>query len=63
LGLIETISYGIVRRVLKKNTLKPWLKEQWCIPEANAEFVARMEDLLDWHRPAGPQKKTRSNRG
>jgi len=27
--------------------LKPWLKECWCIPpEANAEFVAAMEDVL-----------------
>jgi len=32
---------------LKANELKPWLKEQWCIPpEANAEFVAQMEDVL-----------------
>ena len=33
---------------LKANALKPWLKEQWCIPpEANAEFVWHMEDVLD----------------
>jgi hypothetical protein len=31
----------------KKTTLKPWRKEQWCIPEANAAFVARMADRLD----------------
>jgi hypothetical protein len=33
--------------------LKPHLKEQWCIPpEANAEFVCAMEDVLDvYHRP------------
>jgi len=33
--------------------LKPHLKEQWCIPpEANAEFVAAMEDVLEvYHRP------------
>ena len=37
----------------EKNELKPWLKEQWCIPpEANAEFVAAMEDVLEvYHRP------------
>jgi DDE superfamily endonuclease len=41
----------------KKNTLKPWLKEQWCIPEANAEFVARMEDLLDlYEEPDDPMR-------
>jgi len=28
--------------------LKPWLSEQWCIPpEANAEFVCNMEDILE----------------
>jgi hypothetical protein len=32
------------------------LKEQWCIPpEANAEFVCAMEDVLDvYHRPHSP---------
>ena len=37
----------------QKNELKPHLKEQWCIPpEANAEFVCNMEDVLDvYHRP------------
>jgi len=39
--------------VLEKSELKPHLREQWCIPpEANAEFVAAMEDVLDvYHRP------------
>jgi transposase len=33
--------------------LKPHLKEQWCLPGGpSAEFVARMEDVLDvYHRP------------
>jgi hypothetical protein len=33
------------------------LKEQWCIPpEANAEFVCAMEDVLDiYHRPYSPE--------
>ena len=37
----------------EKNELKPWLKEQWCLPpHGNAEFVAAMEDVLDvYHRP------------
>src|SRR5438270_4509794 len=37
----------------KKNEIKPWLKEQWCIPpEADAAFVCAMEDVLDvYHRP------------
>ncbi len=37
----------------QKNEIKPWLKEQWCIPpEADAEFVCAMEDVLEvYHRP------------
>lgn len=45
---IEAISHETVRQVLKKNELKPWLRKEWCIPpEANAEFVYHMEDVLD----------------
>jgi hypothetical protein len=33
---------------IKKNELKPWRVQEWCIPpEKNAEFVAAMEDILD----------------
>ncbi len=37
----------------KKNEIKPWLNEQWCIPpEADAVFVCAMEDVLEvYHRP------------
>lgn len=27
--------------------MKPWLKQQWCIPAVSGEFVWRMEDVLD----------------
>jgi hypothetical protein len=27
--------------------VKPWLKEQWCIPTVSSEYVAAMEDVLD----------------
>jgi hypothetical protein len=31
--------------------LKPWLKQQWCIPpEANGAFVCAMEDILEVYR-------------
>ena len=42
----------------KKNELKPWLKEQWCIPaKANAKFVSCMEDVLDvYQRPYDPAR-------
>jgi DDE superfamily endonuclease len=38
--------------------LKPWQKQQWCIPpEANAEFVCSMEDVLEvYHRPYDAQR-------
>jgi transposase len=50
---VETVSYETIRRTLKKNELKPWLKEYWCIPpKANAEFVSQMEDVLEvYQRP------------
>jgi DDE superfamily endonuclease len=35
----------------KKNGLKPWLEKTWCIPpKADAEFVCRMEDVLELYR-------------
>lgn len=53
IGEVEEVSYETVRRTLKKNKLKPWLKEYWCIPpKSNAEFVAHMEDVLEvYQRP------------
>ncbi len=52
LEVVDAVCDETVRRVLK-NEIKPWLKEQWCIPpEADAEFVCAMEDVLEvYHRP------------
>jgi hypothetical protein len=36
-----------VRRRLAENDLKPWRKDLWCIPQVDAEYLARMEDVLD----------------
>jgi len=36
-----------VRRRLVENQLKPWRKDMWCIPQVDAAYVARMEDVLD----------------
>lgn len=48
LGYVDQISHKTVWVVLKSNELKPWLKEQWCIPpKANAEFVYHMEEVLE----------------
>lgn len=43
----ESLSADTVGRRLKELKLKPWQQKMWCIPELNAEFVARMEDVLD----------------
>ncbi|WP_331477047.1 IS630 family transposase [Blautia sp.] len=35
--------------------MKPWLVKEWCIPLADAEFVAKMEDILAvYERPYDP---------
>src|ERR687896_651811 len=32
---------------IKKNDIKPWIVKTWCVPpEANAEYVWRMEDVI-----------------
>ena len=43
----SAISDETIRRRLAENKLKPWQEKMWCIPEVNAEYVARMEDVLD----------------
>jgi transposase len=43
----ESLSRETVRRRLVENDLKPWRKKMWCIPQVDAEYVARMEDVLD----------------
>ncbi|WP_197328104.1 MULTISPECIES: IS630 family transposase [Ralstonia solanacearum species complex] len=43
----EGLSRETVRRRLAENDLKPWRKNMWCIPKVDAEYVARMEDVLD----------------
>lgn len=42
-------------RGYEKNEIKPWLVREWCIPQADAEFVAKMEDVLEvYQRPYDP---------
>jgi transposase len=43
----DQVSRETVRRRLAENDLKPWRKDMWCIPQVDAEYVARMEDVLD----------------
>ena len=48
LEYVDSLSYEMVRRCTKINEIKPWRKIGWLIPpEANAEFVAAMERVLN----------------
>jgi hypothetical protein len=42
----DSVSDETVRRRLRELDLKPWQEKMWCIPKVDAEFVARMEDVL-----------------
>jgi hypothetical protein len=41
------LSRETIRRRLHENALKPWQRKMWCIAKVDAEYVARMEDVLD----------------
>src|SRR5579872_6686230 len=43
----DGLSRETVRRRLAEDDLKPWRRDMWCIPKVDAEYVARMEDVLD----------------
>lgn len=47
LGVVEVISPETVRLILNRNDLKPWQKQEWCIPKIDAEYVWRMEEILE----------------
>lgn len=51
------LSRETVRRRLAENELKPWQKKMWCIPAVDAEYVARMEDVLDLYAESPDPKK------
>ncbi len=57
LGVVEAISPGSIRMILKKEDLKPWQKQQWCIPKIDANYVWRMEEVLELY--ADPFDETR----
>ena len=53
----DSVSRETVRRRLAENDLKPWRKDMWCIPQVDAEYVARMEDVLDLYaEPPDPKR-------
>jgi hypothetical protein len=48
----ESLSADTVGRRLREMELKPWQEKMWCIPAINAEYVARMEDVLELYAEA-----------
>jgi transposase len=52
-----SLSRETVRRRLAENDLKPWRKDMWCIPQVDADYVARMEDVLDLYAEAPDPKR------
>jgi transposase len=53
----ETLSSDTVGRRLAEMALKPWQEKMWCIPTINAEYVARMEDVLALYaEPPDPRR-------
>jgi hypothetical protein len=53
----ESLSRETMRRRLAENDLKPWRKDMWCIPQVDADYVARMEDVLDLYaEPRDPKR-------
>ncbi|VIO69833.1 hypothetical protein CI41S_20800 [Bradyrhizobium ivorense] len=46
-----------MRRRVAVNVLKPWRKDMWCIPQADADYVARMEGVLDLYAEAPDPKR------
>ena len=52
LEIVDSIHKETVRKARKKNNVKPWRKQCWCIPpKASAESVCAMEDVLEvYHR-------------
>lgn len=53
----DSLSRETVRRRLADNTLKPWRRDMWCIPKVDAEYVARMEDVLDLYAEAADPRR------
>jgi|HubBroStandDraft_4_1064222.scaffolds.fasta_scaffold10503_4 transposase len=53
----RSLSSETIRRRLAEKELKPWQKKMWCIPKVDAEFVARMEDVLELYAEEPDQQR------
>lgn len=53
----ESVSDETIRRRLGELQIKPWQEKMWCIPRVDAEFVARMEDVLALYAEAPDERR------
>jgi len=53
----RALSADTIRRRLAEKELKPWQEKMWCIPKVDAEFVARMEDVLELYAEAPDEQR------
>jgi DDE superfamily endonuclease/Homeodomain-like domain len=55
-AVVKSISTETIRLILQEHDLKPWRQQSWCVPKLDAQFIARMEDILAlYERPLDPQ--------
>lgn len=47
LEYVDSLSYQTVSNILKKNSLSPHLKKQWCIGKITTDFLWCMENVLN----------------
>jgi transposase len=53
----DSVSDETIRRRLGELQLKPWQEKMWCIPKVDAEFVARMEDVLALYNEPADERR------
>ncbi|WP_434347280.1 IS630 family transposase [Myxococcus virescens] len=53
----EELSRETVRRRLEESELNPWQQRMWCIPKVDAEYIARMEDVLELYAEPRDEKR------
>ena len=52
----EHVGKETVRRRLHDKQIKPWQHKMWCIPKVDADFVARMEDVVELYTQPTDEK-------
>jgi len=45
--IVDSICKESIRLILQEHDLKPWQQKMWCVPQLDAEYIKRMERVLD----------------